>query len=373
MANPATTARTQGQGNEQGQPQAVVPFIRASAKHRERFHDQTKTVTTSDQDLGVIDVPAFGFMRSVLLHVTASGGDAGASTVAADPDAPFSVLKNVTLSEPNGATITAWNKGHDLYVAHKYGGYRFRQDPRKAGFTDVDAGGNFEFFVRVPVELNQRSGIGSLPNQNSSATYKLGLTVSKASDIYGTSPDTLPDVRVRAWLESWEQPQRQSAGMVNAVVPPAVNTTQYWSPQTFNVNSGEQGVRLTRMGNYLRNLVFVTRDTNGARSNNIIPDLTTFFLDARPLDQLQHEQWRVQMYERYGYEEGSLDTAGNQDTGVYVYDFAHEFTGQVGHENRDLWLETLGSTRFEVQGQFGAGGIMHVYTNDVSVAGVVFT
>ena len=84
------------------------------------------------------------------------------------------------------------------------------------------------------------------------------------------------------------------------------------------------------------------------------------------------------MWERSGYgrAHGSVtpaaDTPGGLDNGVFVYDFMHEFDGLFGRENRDGWLPTLGSTRLELQGTFGAAGTITVYTNDVAIAGNVF-
>jgi hypothetical protein len=84
------------------------------------------------------------------------------------------------------------------------------------------------------------------------------------------------------------------------------------------------------------------------------------------------------MYERSGYG-GAVgatipanDAAQGLDNGVFVYDFMHEFDGMLGRENRDLWLPTLGSTRLELQGSFGAAGTLTVLTNDVAIAGNVF-
>src|SRR3546814_6646853 len=65
-----------------------------------------------------------------------------------------------------------------------------------------------------------------------------------------------------------------------------------------------------------------------------------------------------QQFERTGY--GAVvgagttanETPGGLDNGVRSYDFCHEFDGTIGHENRDLWLPTLGSTRLELQGSF---------------------
>lgn len=392
MATPATlapNAATAG-GTAQGTtsaagnvPVAVVPFVRASQLHRESAgFDLSRQLTTSDQDLGVASIPAYGFLRGLILDVQATGG-AGAG-VAAGEDAPFSVLKNIVFQEPNGATITQFNSGFNLYIANKYGGYRGNQDPKASPvYSPVAAtGGGFAFQLRIPIELLERDGLGALPNQNAAATFQLRLTLSSGAanaGLYGgTVPTTQPTVRVRVYAEEWDQPETSTEGAMNSTMPPAMNTTQYWSEQQFAVGAGQFSTRLTRLGNYLRNLIFIYKVTGTrAAGETNWPEITLAW-DTRPLDLIPRNVWKQQMYERYGYGAAvgtvfpALDAPGGLDNGVYAYDFCHEFDGKVGNENRDLWLPTLGSTRLEVVGNFPAAGTLTVLTNDVSTAGNVF-
>ena len=371
MPSPATMAAP-SVGRSNDTPVAVVPFIRASNQHREPAGiDVTRTLTTSDQDLGVFDIPAYGYLRAISIVVTATGG-AGAATGLAD--APFTAIKNISFTEPNGATIEQFNSGYDLYLAHKWGGYGGYSDPRGLpSFSNGTsaAGGSFKFHLRIPIELSERDGLGSLPNQNAAATFKLRMSLAKLSEIYSSAPaTTVPNVRVEVFIECWDQPESSVGGRTNQIMPPALNTTQFWSSQIFNVNTGNQTVRLTRVGNYVRNLVFVYRNASGARVDDL-PALTTLYLDTRPLDIFSKDLIKDQMVERSGRTaaEGVKDGI---DTGVYLYDFAHEFDGTLGRENRDLWLPTLGSTRLEIQGQFPTAGTLTVHTNDVAVAGDAF-
>lgn len=361
----------------------TVPFIRASAEHREPAGiDTSRLLTAADQDLGVFDIPAYGYVRAIVLVVQATGG-VGTAVTAAE-DAPFNALKNIALTEPNGATIAQFNTGYDCYLASKWGGYRdcagadLKASPTFSGVGSTT--GNFTFLLRIPVEINPRDALGSLPNQNAAATFKLRLTQAASTSIYGTVPTTLPSLRVRAYLEAWDQPETQSAGQTNQVTPPAMNTTQFWSSQTYNVNAGAQNIRLTRVGNYLRELILVFRrgGTSRANGDTDMPDPTTVYLDTRPLDIIERNNWKHQMYERTGFG-GAIggtvpanDTAQSLDNGVFVYDFCHEFDGSLGRENRDLWLPTLGSTRLELQGTFANAGTLQVLTNDVAIAGSVF-
>lgn len=369
-------------------PTPVVPFVRASSRHREPTGiDVSRQLTGASQDLGVFDVPAYGYVESLVILVQATGG-VGAAT--ASEDYPFNALSNIALTEPNGAFIAQFSSGHSCYLANKWGGYRFMNDPRSsptAGGINIATGGNFQFLYRVPVGMNLRDALGALPNQNAAATFKLRLTLSANTTIYTSPPATTqPTVRVRVFLEAWDQPEMQSGGAVNQLTPPAVNTTGFWSEQIFNVSAGQQTVRLTRVGNYIRNLIFILRRAGTSRANGNAdwPDPLTIFLDTRPLDIIEVNNWRQQMYERTGYGGAlataigaagtvpALDSARGQDNGVFVYDFMHEFDGHLGAENRDLWLPTLGSTRLEIQGSFLTAGVLTVLTNDVAVAGSVF-
>lgn len=360
----------------------VVPFVRASAEHREPAGiDVSRLATAADQDLGVFDIPAYGYVRSVLLVVQGSGA-VGAAVGSAD--SPWNALKNIALTEPNGAVIHQFNSGYSLYLANKWGGYRHPvgSDLRASPiYSYVSTLGNFTFIVRIPVEINLRDALGSLPNQNAAATFKLRATLA-ANAGYTTAPATTQaTVRVRAYIEAWDQPSTSDAGQTNQVTPPAMNTTQFWSEQTYNYNAGAQNIRLTRVGNYIRNLILIARQTaSGTRASGDtdFPDPASLYLDARPLDIIERNNWKHQMFERSGYG-GAVGTSvpandqpGGLDAGVFVYDFCHEFDGGLGRENRDLWLPTLGSTRLELQGSFAAAGTLTVLTNDVAIAGGVF-
>lgn len=396
MPTAATTAggtaqQTRPRNGQQQTVIATVPFIRASAEHREPAGiDVSRQLTAADQDLGVFDIPAYGYVRRIVILVTATGGTGGAPAVTLHEDAPQRGLKNISLSEPNGAVLSQFDDGYEMHLANKWGGFRHALGAdMKASPVHTDPGATFASFSwisAIPVEINLRDGLGSLPNQNAAATFKLKLTLA-ASTAYGTGtfPTTLPTVRVRAYAESWDQPEASTAGAANQITPPAMNTTQFWSRQVYPVLAGANTIRFTRVGNYIRNLVMIYRTTTDGTRNDAEADWADplqLFLDTRPLDTIEFNNWRHQMYERTGFG-GQYGTASAQvapqqdrarslDNGVRVYDFCHEFDGTIGQENRDLWLPTLGSTRLEIQGTFGEAGSLTVLTNDVAIAGSVF-
>lgn len=379
----ATVTRNQGpagdtrEQNQAPAPSLMVPFVRASDEHIQPGNvDVSNTLSGSAVELGTFDIPAYGHIRWLYLKVTASGGAAGLATVAAAEDAPFNVLSNIAFEEPNGATIVRANTGYQLYLINKYGGYvnPVSSDPKNnPNFLDVDTDGNFEFVLRVPIELSARDAVGALPNQDSAGQFKLRLTQAASSTVFTTAPDTLPSVRVQAWLAAWDQPEPQTANEANQVTPPASGTTSFWTVQSGrSVQSGQNTIELKRLGNYLRQIIFVLR-TSDSRStgDGNWPTETRFLRDAFPARYYDDEIWETLMWERTGYT-GTKDAAGALDNGVRFHDYAHEFHGALGFENRDGWQATRGSTRLEIDGDFGAASSLDIITNDVAIAENVF-
>lgn len=374
FAGPSTSQPETGE-NQAPTPGLSIPFIRASDEHIQPGNvDVSRLLTASQQDLGVFDLPAYGYFRWLYLLVTAAeGAGAGAAGTA---DAPWNVLQNIALTEPNGAYIVQFNTGYELYLANKYGGYNpaISSDPKHSPvFSAISGtGGHFTFLLRIPIEVSARDAVGALPNQDSAGQFKLRLSLASSTTVFATPPaTTLPTVRVQAWLAAWDQPEPSSAGQPNQTSPPAVGTTSFWSVQSgIQVNAGENTLEIKRKGNYIRQWIFVLRNTSGARHEQW-PLETRFLRDAFPARYYNNTVWRHNMYEKTGYR-GAFDAAGALDTGVRFHDYAHEFDGALGFENRDLWQPTRGSTRLELAGSFGAIGSLDVITNDVAIAKNVF-
>lgn len=371
-----SAARKTNQGGD-GSPApgpAVManPFTRAATEHVEPFDDRSVLVTTSGSTaVGPIDVPAFGYLRHVLLLVQATGGVGGGATVAAHEDSPWRAIRDIQITDVNGVPLIGPITGYELYLINKYGAYNFDQDMANSpAFSNVVAGagasGNFSFLLRIPLEIAERDALGALPNMNSSATYKLWFTIAPATEVYTTAPaTTLPTVRVRSFLEAWTQPPAADLrGMPNITQPPAMGTTQFWSKSVFNVNAGDQRIRLTRVGNLIRNLLFVFRNATPVRNSTNFPDPVRVEWDGKILFNEASLIMQHYMRERNGFA---------PDTGVFAVQLTTDLDYKPGNEMRDQYIATTQATRLELVGTFGAAGTLTVLTNDVAPAGDVFT
>jgi len=373
---PANGERNAAPKGDAAEPMAAISFVRASDEHIESGGvDTQKLLTAGSQDAGTFDLPAYGFLSHLYLLVEATAG-AGTGAVLTE-DGPYNVLQNIALTEPNGSFIVQFTSGWQLAMAQKYGGYLhpIAADPKKSpAWSTVTAAGNFSFLLRVPVAVSGRDAVGSLANQDSAGQFKFRFTYAPSATVFGTTPSTtLPTVRVRAWTNAWDQPEPTSAGVPNVVEPPSAGTTSFWSVQSgINVNAGENNIDIKRKGNYVRTWIFVLR-TGGSRAtaDTNWPLETRFMRDAFPARYYNNLVWQHIMYERSGYT-GTKDTAGALENGIRIHDYMHEFDGLYGRELRDLWQPTRGSTRVELAGNFGAGSVLDILTNDIAISEEVF-
>jgi hypothetical protein len=374
---PPTAAKAKAGGNKA--PVPLVPFTRAAKEHVEPIFDFNQQITANTVSLGPFDVPAYGYMRHIILLLQATGGVASV-TVAKQEDAPWIAISDLQLADVNGAPIWGPASGYDLYLHNKYGGYEFSCDPKQDfSFSDVAVGasasGNFVFSLKIPVEINVRDALGAIANQNASSTYKIKIVQNSSAGIYSTAPNTtLPTIRWRAFLQAWTQPPNQDLrGREQMTTPPAHGTSQYYSKVTVNGVAGSQTIRWPRVGNYIRNVIFVNRRTSSTRANGESdwPDPAQIFWDTRLLHNYTKTIWRDELKRRTGYT-ATIETAGGQDNGVFPYDWCHEFDAKIGRELRDGWLPTLQSTRLELQGSWTNAPALDIDTNDVAPAGEVF-
>lgn len=340
---------------------AMLPFTSSAHEHTEPAFVRTVTPTTAEQTLDPIGIPANGWLRHVFLQVDASGGTLG--TGVANADYPFSLFSSALMQEINGGNIFGTLSGFETFLANLIGGYAFKQDAREMP-AYVGTAPNPVFTLRVPAEVSQRDGLGSLANQNASALFQLLLSVGALASQYSTVGTVAPGPHViRGWLEAWTLPAPQdSRGRPQSQQPPLVGSGQYWSKRTKATLVGDNTVEFTRLGNMLRNIVLVARDATGVRADNVFPDPVFFNWDGFALQSKVSQRWMKQ----YAWEK--ILTSQAALAGVFVLPFSHGGLagGKMGNDTPDLWLGTTQASRLEISGTSAAAGSVAVLTNEVA-------
>lgn len=359
MAQAATRRSTQQQTTKSA-PQGTVQalrFVASAHEHREPIIQQSVVPTTTTQQAvpSNIPIPSYGFLSHVLLDVQWSGGTGG--TLAAD--APWNFFQSLSIQDVNGAYLQNPIDGYALLQENIYGGYGFRQDPRLSPqYAAATTEGRF--LIRIPVQVTRHNAYGSLANQNAAAPYQLSYTLNTIANIWSVAPGVVPTFTIKAFLESWSQPNsRDLRGRPQAQLPPLHGSTQQWSQYTKPVVVGNNVIQLPRVGNTIRTIVVIARDGSGVRSDSVLQDPFTLNLDSRVLTSESVAVRKHLMGE-------SLVPSATVDTGVLAFYFNNSIQGRIGDESSDLWLPTVQSTRLEYDGTAASAGNYQILTNDIA-------
>lgn len=343
-----------------------IPFVRAAHKLRQpAFQYNTAVLGTAIQNFGPNDIPSGGFLRSIILAIQGFGGIAGGGVLAAD--APWNILNSVELSDVSGQALVYGNlNGYDLYLANRYGGYLHGGIPDYVPAANLVAVDNPAIFLRIPVEIDHTDGYGSLPNLNAAEPYRVRLGFNTAANVWAVAPDVAPAFAVRAFSEDWSLPSEVDGnGNPQSTTPPNMNTTQYWSKTILPLVAGANDLRLTRMGNLLRNIILIFRTAAGARFAAPLPVDMRMTWDRYQLfneDAIIRQMIMAENCGHYGF--------ANPD-GVLAYQFTED-GGAPANEKRNLWVPTMQPTEIRISFTAAAGlagGTLEVLTNDVAAAG----
>lgn len=390
----APTATSAGQAQAGGSaaapaPQAasVVPFVRGSGKGKYKFYSKSGlTLTTASQDLGPIDVKAYDYMRSILVTCTTTA--VGGATGTAQADAPFNIFTNVAVKQPNGQTMYQVSSGYHAAMIQKYGFYRNYGDPREDPNYFVN-GSWATFAFRIPFELDLRDALGALPNKDAAAPFSLELTLNTLSNVFGSGQGTSPTLTVEAWLEAYDQPPTTLNGQPVQTTPPNMNTLQRWTEQNITMSTGQFDARVRKLGNYLRMLIPIMRNSSNVRiglqqggtaaslASTNWADPVQIVLDEDVKDNLSAADWERRIWEVWGYggtQSGTAttaasgvaavgassgatplqgqDAAGGLDTGVFPIQYCVD-TRELT-ENTNFYLPTIESEDYLLRGSWGS-------------------
>jgi hypothetical protein len=339
--------------------------------HRERIMNLSWTPSTVTQLLTTganTQIKAYPYLRSILLHVYQSVATGGGN-LNASGDMPWSCLSSIGITDTNGSGIYGGQTftGFDAYAVNLLMGARNSEDPTMDTRSYASAGA-FEFWLRLPLEYNPRTGAGALPNMSANATYGLNLVGNTLGNIWQTAPTTTPVVNVDVWMENWTLPDPVDLlGRNQMQGPPLLGTTQYVTKQQYTslTTNGANTVALTRKGNMIRKWIVVTRGgsaieghaprvnltgiANSGPGGGALPNPFEFWWDGNRLSSDDPKFLIKKMIEEHGVFTQASSVA-SLPTGVVGYDFSAPFGRNWGGDGEGGWLATTQSSRLEFVG-----------------------
>ena len=351
-----------------------VSFIRGSGEGRYVFEVQSGLALGAAQDVGPIDVKAYDYMRSLLIKVETTTVGGGTTTSVGSKDYPFNIISYLRVKQPNGQTMYSVSNGHHGAMIQKYCMIRptISSDPR-SDVEFVSTAGTaptVTFGIRIPFELDLRDALGALPNKDAAAPFTIELGLNSTSTIFTTPPVTAPTIKITPILEAYDQPPETLDGKGVATTPPNMNTLQRWTEQSVTMASGAFDVRVRKLGNYVRELLFVSKNSSGVRI--VTPLATSLFTtppagwsdpcqivldedvkDNLPLWLWERDIWEVWGYGGLGFGATSLpanDAAGGLDDGVFPYQYCLD-RDNPWVEDVAKYLPTIESEDYLLRGQ----------------------
>lgn len=350
-----------------------IPFTAAAHRYREKIFTTTVALGANAQDMSPPGgaVKSYGYMRRLILEISSPA--TGTSTPLA-ADAPWNVISQVAVTQPNGEEMFGGPtfSGFHAFQAARHGGVFLADDPQTMP-SFVNSATTPRFVLPINFEMNAANGLGSLPNQDFSAPWKLQVTANTQANIWQTVTST-NSIQEDVFLDAWTVPSPQNPLNPNVrqtVAPPLLGSLNKWTVQNYAVTaSSSNNVLLARKGNAIRNLVFIILNGSSVRQAvSNFPDPLSFRWDGvvirssdRPLLMIDDE------YHTMGGEAAATPvTASTGCLALKMSDLTGiDAQGSATGFGMDAFWGTVQSSTLEMDGTWGANAVnLQVLTNDV--------
>lgn len=367
MTAMATEAPAKGQakGGKAQQVVAARPFVTGTRTLESEVYNQTVTQSTSTQTLTPYEFQVDGYLSGALIRVTATTAGNSAAT-AFQADGPFSVLQSVIVEDIGGKQVLGPLDGWKLYVLNRFGGFVYQADAKANGVYTVTTGsgatgGSYRFVLRVPIQVRRRDAMGSLPNRNASATFKLKLTINTSATVYSTAPTAAASINVQIQQHGWAtSDNRDYKGNAVSPTPNGVGSLMYTDVETIQLSSGSFNQRMSTFGGLLRVLIFELRDSTGSRAQgeSDFPSLFEMEIDKVKTFSRSPLTWEYQMSEDWGLNASAeaTATANTKPDGIFVLHWLDDFGLAPGAENGFRYQALTPSTAVQLIGTIGGSG-----------------
>jgi hypothetical protein len=438
MTRPASDSPVGQQKKGSNSSVATLPFSRAAKWHIEQSNTQSGISLLGNSQVFNYPIASYGYLSAILITVQLTGALGGSSMTFFEdapfsllsqvqlsdvngvplfqlsgfhaylaakyggyrPFAFDSILKGAPFDSPTTAFVGTPNQvtgqesigtgpgagagggpiasvNSQTNAVYGYGGYFYPPIPGAGGM-------NCKFILPIFLEFGL-DGLGCLPNMDASARYNLQLTIAGGANtsqvtgpfvVGGTICTTLPTMSITVEILARSQPPAADMyGNMNSTSPPAVGSVQYWTNQTASgLANGANTIQLTRVGNLIRNHIFVWRSSSttlNPRAGAELADMPSLF----EFDWDTGQRYVVNTATLRAYN-GYTNFGFDMPNGVVLLpdtldpDFLP--IGNFGDE----WLGTVGATKFTLRfspGASASGGSLSILTNDiVPASGMIY-
>jgi hypothetical protein len=355
------------QQNPGGQPQAAaeIPFIVGSNLYSEPAFFTDVQVLDGNSHEFVHQVTPGNFLSGVVLDVSSASGVIGAGVLAAD--APYTVISSVTFEDISGGPILYPMTGFAAAMRQKYLQPWDGDPAKRPGFSNSV---NPAFRLRLMVEV--RDTLAILSNTDARAQYRIRYTIAPSTSTFTTAPTTLPTVTVKGWIECRAQPDAHDLlGHSIVGVPDGMSTSRFLMHENPPLVGGNNVVRHTLVGNEIRGIIWVVRNSLGARVD--LTDANAGAIDVRLDNRRLFKRTPTQIVEQmFDFYEDLGNGTWTRETGVYAYARYRRPGDLLG----EYWLQTVEQSLLAAEfggADLGANvpGTLEIIYDELAVAGAL--
>jgi hypothetical protein len=313
-------------------PVAANPFWAASNWYAEPNNDEilngSYQLTGSAKSFN-ISLNSNGYTRDMRTAVRSSGAVGGTP----QPDSPDNLFQNVSFKTPTGSEFYQDSTGWDQMVFQALG-HPWEGNPAQA--YDYAQSINPSFTFKLSPEL--RHTAGALPNMDDRRLYKFTGYIGQNSTITAGTITTSPTVTFATTITTWAQPDDENLlDQPNQTIPPGIALQTFRRKATVSLNGAGSANTIdarSLTGNIQRLIMFVVRDSNGARQD-YLNDPIVFKIDNRTLANYTFAEIMGQYRDFYG------TTSLPRPQGVYPFPRFLQPGFMVGQG----WLPTNGASK----------------------------
>jgi hypothetical protein len=343
-------------------------------------YEVSQVIDTAQHSLPPWSLQSTGWLRGLWLLCKGTGVTVGTSVA----DGPWSVFASIELDDVNNEAIFGPFDGYTAYLANKFGGYQYVDDPGVSpiyAYTGGTTTNNFTFALWIPLEIVNRDPLGPVASVNNTASLTLKMTTNLLANVFTTVTGTLT-LNVKGTQDFyWEPKKADKAGNPVSGAPPAAGTTQYWTQGSLAIaGAGTINSQLiTGLGYPFREYLFLYRDGSGVRSvgetNWPDPLIGLKFEANMLLSNYNKVLWQHHIARSTGFTSATFDNRGagavpGKENGVYALFFNKDFFLQkVGGETRRTYLVTSPGSNFIFNGTMGGAGNLYSIVNYVAPGG----
>jgi len=365
-----------------------IPFPRASRlKTNLSFSLGPTTLGASAVPFGPIQIPANGYLRALNLEFNVvSTGNAATTALNTNigADSPFSYVQQISVTTSSGDALIVPIDGYALAMVQKYGVFGMdapysdpRSDPTYTAIT-VGAGatsGSALFRLRIPFEIDQTTGFCSLPNLAANRSYYVQGIYNALGTLFTTPPNGTVTCTITATAEYWSVPNDTNAqGDPQETSPIGNGSFSVVQSETVPVNSGTGIYQMHNVGNVIRSIIMIYRDSSNVRVPDAnAPGIFELVLNNDLLFYQTKNEFKRQIANTgfgsvYGASGAAQNAPQGQDAGVWPF---VQFLGagqakMRGDNTRNQYLPTLDATLLQIRGtSWGSTGTVQVITNSI--------